>query len=125
MQKYIQSVQSVLLHHKPQRADLPQEWKDMHNPTIDNKGLLDATIQIFEDYCGLKVEPTTALDDIKLHAPGKKQHWTTADELVIELTLVLRGIFNSIDQTNIGPWKDIYTVAEFVKRLELHAKTMD
>ena len=125
MQKYIQSVQSVLLHHKPQRADLPQEWKDLHNPPVNDQSLLEATIQIFEDYCGIQVEPTTALDDIKLHAPGKKQHWTTADELVIELTLVLRGIFNNIDQTNIGPWTDIYTVAEFVKRLEEHAKTMD
>ena len=64
-------------------------------------------------------------DDIKVFAPGKKQQWTTADELVIELTLVLNGVFDNIEQTNIGPWTDIYTIAEFVHRLEKHVEAMD
>ena len=125
LEKFMQSIQSVLIHHKPTRPDLPQEWKDMHNPEVKNMDLLNNVIKVFGDYAGIEVNSTTALDDIKLHAPGKKQHWTTADELVIELTLVLRGIFNDIEQTNIGPWTDIYTIAEFVNRLEQHAKTMD
>ena len=127
LEKFMQSIQSVLIHHKPIRPDLPQEWKDMHNPPIQNKSLLDNVLQIFHDYCNgeLAMSPTTALDDIKVFAPGKKQQWTTADELVIELTLVLNGVFDDIEQTNIGPWTDIYTIAEFVSRLEKHAETMD
>ena len=100
LEKFMQSIQSVLIHHKPTRPDLPQEWKDMHNPEVKNMDLLNNVIKVFGDYAGIEVNSTTALDDIKLHAPGKKQHWTTADELVIELTLVLRGIFNDIEQTN-------------------------
>ena len=125
LEKFIQSIQSVLIQHKPHRPDLPQEWKDMHNPEVNDKDLLYKVINVFKDYAGIEVDSTTALDDIKLHAPGKKQHWTTADELVIELTLVLRGVFENIEQTNIGSWTDIYTIAEFVNRLEQHAKTMD
>ena len=126
LDKFMQSIHSVLLQHKPSRPELPQEWKDMHNPTIANKSLLDNALQIFHDYCdgAIPISPTTALDDIKLHAPGKKQQWTTADELVIELTFALSGILD-LDETNIGPWTDIYTIAEFVSRLEKHAETMD
>ena len=125
--KFLQSIHSVMIHNKPRRGDLPQEWKDMHNPPIQNKSLLDNVLQIFHDYCNgeLAMSPTTALDDIKVFAPGKKQQWTTADELVIELTLVLNGVFNNIEQTNIGPWTDIYTIAEFVHRLEKHVEAMD
>ena len=32
---------------------------------------------------------------------------------------------NNIEQTNIGPWTDIYTIAEFVHRLEKHVEAMD
>tara|TARA_B000000609_G_scaffold140179_1_gene118237 strand:+ start:1451 stop:2827 length:1377 start_codon:yes stop_codon:yes gene_type:complete len=125
--KFLQSIHSVMIHNKPRRGDLPQEWKDMHNPSIQNKSLLDNVLQIFHDYCNgeLAMSPTTALDDIKVFAPGKKQQWTTADELVIELTLVLNGVFDNIEQTNIGPWTDIYTIAEFVHRLEKHVEAMD
>lgn len=125
MTKYLQSVQSVLVQHKPKRPDLPQEWKNMHNPEIEDQALLAAVIDVFQDYANIPVTPTTALDDIKVHAPGKKQHWTVADELVIELTLCLRGIFDDIQHTNIGAWTGIYTVAEFVHRLEQHVQTLD
>ena len=74
LDKFMQSIHSVLLQHKPSRPELPQEWKDMHNPTIANKSLLDNALQIFHDYCdgAIPISPTTALDDIKLHAPGQK-----------------------------------------------------
>ncbi len=125
-EKFMQSIQSVFLNHKPKRADLPQEWKDMHTKPTNNQQLLNTCIGLFAEYCdhAIEVEPATALDDIKLHAPGKKQHWTRADELAIELTLVLRGVFDDIKYTNVGAWGEVYTVSEFVHKLEAHLENI-
>ena len=122
--KFMQSIQTVMQKAETATpAPLPKEWVELHTKPVNNQELERAVIDMFAQYCDhqIEIEPGTALDDIKRYAPGRNAvNWTRADELAIELGLVLNGTFDDIEQTNVGEWRDCFTVSEFIHLLEQH-----